>query len=66
MSEQLILEPHTLAKLFPPMGLYEYKELKADIARNGLHNPIVLFEGRILESFSRLPGNRHSSAFCQL
>jgi ParB family chromosome partitioning protein len=53
MSEQLILEPHPLAKLFPPMGLYLYKELKADIARNGLHNPIVLFEGRILDGWNR-------------
>ena len=53
MSDQMIYEPHPLAKLFPPMGLYEYKGLKADIERNGLRNPIVLLERRILDGWNR-------------
>jgi ParB-like chromosome segregation protein Spo0J len=53
MSKQLILEPHALAKLFPPMRPYEYEELKADIARNGLQVPIVLYEERILDGRNR-------------
>jgi hypothetical protein len=53
MSEHMIHEPHPLAKLFPPMGSYEYKGLKADIERNGLRNPIVLFERRILDGWNR-------------
>jgi len=53
MSEHLILEPHPLADLLPPMGRYEYEELKADILRNGLRMPIVLFEERILDGRNR-------------
>lgn len=54
MSEQMIREPHPLAKLFPPMGPYEYEELKADIARNGLREPIVLFKKYLLDGRNRL------------
>jgi hypothetical protein len=53
MSEQLILEPHALAELFPPMGRYEYEELKADIVKNGLRAPIVLLEEHILDGRNR-------------
>jgi hypothetical protein len=53
MSEQMIHEPHPLAKLFPPMGPSEYKGLKADIERNGLRNRIVVLGGRILDGWSR-------------
>jgi len=53
MSEEIIYEPHPLAKLFPPMGPCEYKGLKADIEKNGLRNPIVLFERRILDGWNR-------------
>jgi hypothetical protein len=53
MSEHLILEPHPLADIFPPMGCYEYEELKAEILRNGLQMPIVLFEERILDGRNR-------------
>jgi hypothetical protein len=68
MSDESILEPHPLASLFPPMGRYEYEELKADILRNGLRMPIVLFEERILDGRNRyrLQRSRHSPAFCQL
>ena len=53
MNEDSRLEPHPLADLLPPMGPYEYEELKADIVRNGLHAPIVLCEGRILDGRNR-------------
>jgi ParB-like chromosome segregation protein Spo0J len=53
MSDHLILEPHPLADIFPPMGRYEYEELRADILRSGLLTPIVLFEGRILDGRNR-------------
>ena len=53
MTDQMIHEPHLLAKLFPPMQPYEYKGLKADIERNGLRNPIVVFEERILDGWNR-------------
>jgi hypothetical protein len=53
MSEQIIYAPHPFAKLFPPMGACEYEALKADIARNGLRNPILVFEGFILDGWNR-------------
>ena len=53
MTNEYILEPHPLASLFPPMGRYEYEELKADILRNGLRVPIALFEERILDGRNR-------------
>jgi hypothetical protein len=53
MNEDSTLEPHSLADLLPPMGRDEYEELKADIVRNGLYAPIVLYEGRILDGRNR-------------
>ena len=53
MSEQIILEPHLYAQLFPPMGSDEFEALKAGIARNGLQNPITLHQGRILDGWNR-------------
>ena len=53
MNEDSRLEPHPLADLLPPMGPYEYEELKTDIVRNGLRLPIILFEGRILDGRNR-------------
>jgi len=53
MSDDSTFEPHPLAGLFPRMGRYEYEELKADIVRNGLYAPIVLYEGRILDGRNR-------------
>jgi ParB-like chromosome segregation protein Spo0J len=53
MNEDSRLEPHPLADLLPPMGPYEYEELKTDIFTNGLYAPIVLYEGRILDGRNR-------------
>ena len=39
------LKPHPLAKLFPKYGEEELLDLASDIAANGLHNPIVLYQG---------------------
>ena len=48
-----LLEIHPLAEQFPPMSDLEYAALKADIAENGLAEPITLFEGRILDGRNR-------------
>jgi hypothetical protein len=53
------LEVHALAKL-PEMSAKEYAELRDDIARNGLMEPIVLYEGKILDGYHR------SKACCEL
>jgi hypothetical protein len=44
---------HTLAKLFPPMDATAFKELVADIKRNGLLHPIILYQERVLDGVHR-------------
>jgi hypothetical protein len=49
----LLVQPHPLAKLFPKYGEEELLDLASDIAANGLHNPIVLYQGQILDGVNR-------------
>src|SRR5260370_37780068 len=44
---------HPYAELFPPMGHPEFDRLCGDIATNGLQEPIVLHEGKVLEGRNR-------------
>jgi ParB-like chromosome segregation protein Spo0J len=47
------LKFHPLADLIPPMTDEEYATLAADIKANGLHEPITLFEGMVLDGCHR-------------
>jgi ParB-like chromosome segregation protein Spo0J len=47
------LEPHPLAELFPLIEGAEFDSLVADIKANGLIDPIVTFEGKILDGRNR-------------
>ncbi|HUW43878.1 MAG TPA: DNA methyltransferase [Bacillota bacterium] len=47
------LEFHELANIFPLMTREELWELAKDISKNGLLEPIVLFEGKILDGRNR-------------
>jgi hypothetical protein len=47
------LEPHPLAALFPPIPEEELAELGRDIALHGQLEPIVLYEGQILDGVNR-------------
>jgi ParB-like chromosome segregation protein Spo0J len=46
-------EPHPLAETFPLMEGEGYAELVADIKANGLLEPIVIFDGKILDGRNR-------------
>src|SRR5262249_47734162 len=41
--------PHPLSKIFPPMSDDDFNELVTDIKTNGLQQPIVCYQGKILD-----------------
>jgi len=47
------LMPHPVAALFPPSGHDEYETLKQDILERGQQEPILLYEGQILDGKAR-------------
>ena len=47
------LEHHNIANIFPMMQDNEYQGLLSDIRKNGLVQPIVLLEGKILDGRNR-------------
>lgn len=47
------LEQHSLSAAFPAMQLSEYESLLESIAAIGLQNPIVLFEGKVIDGWHR-------------
>jgi hypothetical protein len=48
------LEHHPLAALFPLLEGRAFEEFNADIAMNGLREPIVLYERKVLDGRNRL------------
>ena len=52
------LDIHELAALIPPMSADEYEALRSDVAKQGLIEPIITFEGKILDG-------RHRYEACQ-
>ena len=47
------MEFHQIANIFPMLGEEELGELADDIMQNGLHQPIVLYQGQILDGRNR-------------
>jgi hypothetical protein len=45
--------PHELALVFPPMIESEFAAFKEDIREHGQHEPITLYEGKILDGLHR-------------
>ncbi len=45
---------HPLCDLFPPMGDKQFDTLTADIGTNGLLNPVVVYEGQVVDGRHRL------------
>lgn len=48
------MEIHPLAELIPSMRDEEYRALREDIAEHGLHDPITLYEGKVLDGRHRM------------
>jgi len=44
---------HPLGQIMPRMEAEQYHTFTADIKKNGLQNPIVLYEGKILDGWNR-------------
>jgi len=44
---------HPIASIFPLLGEEDLKALAADIAQNGLREPVVLYEGKVLDGRNR-------------
>ena len=56
------LENHPAADMFPMMPSERLAQLVADIERNGLRNPIVLLDGKILDGRNRYTACKHARA----
>ena len=60
------LEATELANLLPMIDDVNFANLKADIEKNGILEPILLFEGKIFgwpQSLSRSEGSRQTNAY---
>ena len=53
MTTPAKLEPHDLSKLFPPISEEDFGKLAGDIKLNGLHQPIMRYQGKILDGNNR-------------
>ena len=47
------MKPHRLAEYFPLLEGDEFEQLKRDIAENGLLEPLVIYDGQILDGVNR-------------
>ena len=48
------LEPHPLAALFPPIPDDELQALADDIRAHGQREPVLTYEGKILDGWNRV------------
>lgn len=53
-AELPTFEPHPLAERFPLIEGAEFDELVADIKKNGLMNPVIMYQGKVLDGRNRV------------
>jgi N6-adenosine-specific RNA methylase IME4 len=53
LAKEKLLEFHEVARIFPMMGDEDYNALKLDIVDNGLLEPILTYQGKILDGRNR-------------
>lgn len=58
----MTLEFHPLANVLPLLEGAEFDRLVADIAEHGLHNPITVYDGKILDGRNRAPATLRASS----
>jgi ParB-like chromosome segregation protein Spo0J len=59
------LEFHPLAEIFPLIEGYEFAGLVDDIRKNGLREPVVLYQGRVLDGRNRLRACEAAGIACR-
>lgn len=52
-SDAMLYPLHPLCEAFPPIDPTAFDELVEDVAQNGLREPIVLFDGQVLDGRNR-------------
>jgi ParB/RepB/Spo0J family partition protein len=53
MTSPAMLEPHSFSTMLPSMSKQDFEELVADIKDNGLHQPIVRYQEKVLDGNHR-------------
>ena len=48
------LQPHRLASLFPPLADQELEALADDIRQHGQREPVLMYEGKVLDGWNRV------------
>ena len=66
MSSMTDLEFHPLANVFPLSDGEEFEALAADIAVHGVREPVVLYEGQILDGRNRYRASHVAGVDCPL
>lgn len=65
-EENMDLQFHPIANCFPLIDGTEFDELVDDIRHNGVREPVILFEGLILDGRNRYRASKIAEVDCPL